>query len=52
MMSQNRQADKDRMAATLNYEVSLKSDLEIMRLNQKVDQLLQAMIKQDDSENV
>lgn len=40
MMSQNRQADKDRMAATLNYEVSLKSDLEIMRLNQKLDKVL------------
>lgn len=52
MMSQNRQADKDRMAATLNYEVSLKSDLEIMRLNQKVDQLLQAMTKKDEDENV
>lgn len=39
MMSQNRQADKDRMAASLNYEVSLKTDLEIMRLNQKLDDL-------------
>jgi uncharacterized membrane protein len=51
MMSQNRQADKDRMAATLNYEVSLKSDLEIMRLNQKVDQLLQAVLRKNDNEN-
>jgi uncharacterized membrane protein len=39
MMSQNRQADKDRMAASLNYEVSLKSDLEIMRLHQRLDEI-------------
>ncbi len=39
MMSQNRQAAKDRMAASLNYEVSLKTDLEIMRLHQKLDEL-------------
>ena len=41
MMSQNRQSDKDRMAATLNYDVSLKSDLEIMRLHQKLDVITQ-----------
>ena len=35
MMSQNRQATKDRLAASLNYEVSLKTDLEIIRLHQK-----------------
>jgi uncharacterized membrane protein len=40
MMSQNRQSDKDRMAATLNYEVSLKTDLEIMRLHQRLDELI------------
>lgn len=40
MMSQNRQADKDRMAATLNYEVSLKTDLEIIRLHQRLDELV------------
>ena len=41
MMSQNRQSDKDRMAAELNYEVSLKTDLEIMRLHQKIDTLIE-----------
>ena len=40
MMSQNRQASKDRMAANLNYQVSLKTDLEIIRLNQKMDVLI------------
>ncbi len=43
MMSQNRQSDKDRMAATLNYEVSLKTDLEIMRLHQKLDELAERL---------
>lgn len=50
MMSQNRQADKDRMAASLNYEVSLKTDLEIMRLNQKLDELAQ-LLKSDVTPN-
>lgn len=43
MMSQNRQADKDRMSASLNYEVSLKSDLEIMRMHQRIDELVDLM---------
>ena len=41
MMSQNRQADKDKLESTLNYEVSLKTDLEITRLHQKLDELLE-----------
>jgi len=39
MMSQNRQTAKDRLDITENYKVSLKTDLEIMRLHQKIDQL-------------
>lgn len=39
MMSQNRQAAKDRLEITANYEVSLKTDLEIMRLHKKLDEL-------------
>jgi uncharacterized membrane protein len=39
MMSQNRQAAKDRMDITENYKVSLKTDLEIIRLHQKIDDL-------------
>lgn len=41
MMSQNRQADKDRMAAAHDYEVNLKAELEIMALHDKLDQLRQ-----------
>lgn len=37
MMSQNRQASKDRLAATHDYEVNLKAELEIMALHEKVD---------------
>lgn len=39
MMSQNRQAQKDREAAANDYEVNLKSELEIMRLHEKLDDL-------------
>lgn len=39
MMSQNRQTQKDRLDITENYKVSLKTDLEIMRLHQKIDEL-------------
>jgi len=37
MMSQNRQADKDRLAAKLDYEVNLRAELEILRLHEKLD---------------
>jgi uncharacterized membrane protein len=39
MMSQNRQAVKDRADATHDYEVNLKAELEIMALHQKIDAL-------------
>ena len=39
MMSQNRYAAKDRVAAAHDYEVNLKSELEILALHQKVDAL-------------
>jgi uncharacterized membrane protein len=39
MMSQNRQAAKDRVDATHDYEVNLKAELEIMALHQKIDAL-------------
>ena len=40
MMSQNRQAAKDRLAASLDYEVNLRAELEILRLHQKIDQAI------------
>lgn len=39
MMSQNRQAAKDRADAQHDYEVNLKAELEIAHLHQKVDDL-------------
>lgn len=39
MMSQNRQAAKDRIAAAHDYEVNLKAEVEIMALHDKLDQL-------------
>jgi uncharacterized membrane protein len=39
MMSQNRQAIKDRAAAEHDYEVNLKAELEIMALHEKLDNL-------------
>ena len=39
-MSQNRQANKDRLHARLDYEVNLKADrLEILALHEKIDLL-------------
>ena len=39
LMSQNRQAEKDRLKAGHDYEVNLKAELEIMLLHEKVDLL-------------
>jgi len=39
LMSQNRQAARDRIAAGLDYEVNLKAELEIMALHEKLDGL-------------
>ncbi len=37
MMSQNRQAAKDRIAARHDYEVNLRTQLEILRLSRRID---------------
>lgn len=39
MMSQNRQAEKDRLNASHDYEVNLKSEIEIMALHEKLDRM-------------
>ena len=39
LMSQNRQARRDRIAAGLDYEINLKAELEIMALHDKLDAL-------------
>lgn len=40
MMSQGRQETRDRLHAQLDYQVNLKSELEIRHLHQKIDHLL------------
>jgi uncharacterized membrane protein len=39
MMSQNRQAAKDRLAAALDYEVNIKAETSIAELHEKLDAL-------------
>ncbi|PEQ13456.1 hypothetical protein B2G71_07990 [Novosphingobium sp. PC22D] len=51
MMSQNRQSEKDRIAARHDYEVNLRTQLEIIRLHRRFDLLLerlQIVIEGDD----
>jgi uncharacterized membrane protein len=39
MMSQNRQAEKDRMQTKNDYEVDMKAEMEIMQLHEKFNEL-------------
>ena len=39
MMSQNRQAAKDRLDAENDYQVNLKAELEVLSLHEKFDDL-------------
>lgn len=39
MMSQNRQADKDRLQSKNDYEINIKAEMEILQLNEKFNEL-------------
>lgn len=39
LLSQNRQAEKDRVRADIEYDVNLKAELEIVHLHEKMDRL-------------
>jgi uncharacterized membrane protein len=39
MMSQNRQAARDRVAAANDYEINIKAEVEIMALHEKLDRM-------------
>ncbi len=39
LMSQNRQAARDRLAASLDHEINLKAEVEIMSLHDKLDRI-------------
>ena len=41
MMSQNRQAEKDRLKQDAAFEINLKLELELMRLHERLDALVQ-----------
>ena len=43
MMSQNRQAAKDRLQADQDYQVNLKAELEVAQLHRKLDRLYERM---------
>jgi uncharacterized membrane protein len=43
MMSQNRQAAKDRVAARHDYEVNLRAQLEIIRVQQRLEDLIERL---------
>jgi uncharacterized membrane protein len=44
MMSQNRQAAKDRLAARLDYETNLRAEIDILRLHRKLDRIVVARL--------
>lgn len=46
LMSQNRQAAKDRIAARHDYEVNLRTQLEIVRLSRKLDRVIHLAIRE------
>ena len=39
LLSQNRQAEKDRVRSDIEYEINLKAELEIVQLHEKMDRL-------------
>jgi CRP/FNR family cyclic AMP-dependent transcriptional regulator len=43
LISQNRQADKDRLRSDIEYEVNVKAELEIAHLHEKTDQIFTEM---------
>lgn len=51
MMSQNRQAEKERIEANANYEVCLKMELEITRLHQRFEELETKLTGTDSTPN-
>jgi uncharacterized membrane protein len=51
LMSQNRQAAKDRVAARHDYEVNLRTQLEIIRLSHKLDRMAAELARIDRRDN-
>lgn len=45
LISQNRQAEKDRIRSDIEYDVNIKAELEIAHLHEKVDHLYEQMLE-------
>ncbi|HVV97169.1 MAG TPA: DUF1003 domain-containing protein [Rhodanobacteraceae bacterium] len=45
LISQNRQADKDRVRANIEYEVNIKAELEVAHLHEKTDRIHAEMLE-------
>jgi uncharacterized membrane protein len=45
LISQNRQAEKDRVRADIEYEVNIKAELEVAHLHEKTDQIYAEMLE-------
>lgn len=44
LVSQNRQAEKDRVRADIEYEVNVKAELEVSHLHEKTDRIYESML--------
>ena len=44
LVSQNRQAEKDRVRSDIEYEVNVKAELEVAHLHEKTDRLYEGML--------
>jgi uncharacterized membrane protein len=45
LISQNRQAEKDRLRADIEYEVNIKAELEVAHLHEKTDRIHAEMLE-------
>lgn len=44
LISQNRQAEKDKMRSDIEYEVNIKAELEVAHLHEKTDRIYESML--------
>jgi uncharacterized membrane protein len=45
LVSQNRQAEKDRVRADIEYEVNVKAEMEVAHLHEKTDRIYENMLE-------
>jgi CRP/FNR family cyclic AMP-dependent transcriptional regulator len=48
LISQNRQAEKDRVRSDIEYDVNIKAELEVAHLHEKTDQIYEQMLEKFD----